>query len=822
MSDSNETVVKVRYEPDTASLNASASEAGKAIEAGIGKASPNVKINLNSQAIDVASNAIQSVHERMKMLPNISKTAENQMTRAFEKVGEAMNKLETGKISSDKFNQIFDNMVQYANEAVIKAENAIKGKTIQGPKVKTPDSEVQKDAETTKQKIERYMKNGVVKGPKVVIDEVDTNPFESAMTSAFEAIGQVVGGKFMIGLAKGIWNNISKVGSEILDLKVQLQGMLGDIEGKGAFNYLADLASRVPGDVTDMITAYRALVNQGIYPTEEAMKNMTTFAISQGQDVERLSQAITSAQMGQFVRLKAFGVQVSKNGDKLTVSFRGQTKTITNTKQAITDYVSSLGAIPGMAELAEKRMATLTGMQDKFKDSMNLIKADIYEQINNSLAPLFEKFNKIVEGIQKWVEANPQLATTITVVVTATLALTGAIILLTGAIAVLETIGAPVIAVIAAIMAVIGALVFIVWDLYNGIANGNSYILWAIDSFLEWAGVSWTVQDAIDWITQTLDDMITFFNDTVLPTWEIVWSVMADIVSGILDWLGGYIGAAIEFWVGLFTGNIPKATQGFVSLAKGIASIFVKIGAAAAKLVAYILRIFAKGVAQMADMVKDIPILGDAMAGLANFANKGANNIEGFSLSMDGWADENSYGAQIRGNRSANSGKSRYQKPKGDSKKNGKLPGGGQQSGAGNGSGKNGGGKGKDKGKGKGSGEDKDAVDKATILAIEGIEDILKKMGYSLEKKIDKADWFLAQKNAMLEMTMSKDKAGILDNYYRFKEITGKSLTNNSDSSRNTMNFYIGGSQVSSNKLNIKSNNTLEDIMNIGKKVNGG
>ena len=820
MSDSKETVVKVRYEPDTASLNASASEAGKAIEVGIGKASPNVKINLNSQAIDVASNAIQSVHDRMKMLPNISKTAENQMTRAFEKVGEAMNKLETGKISSDKFNQIFDNMVQYANEAVIKAENAIKGKTIQGPKVKTPDSETQKDAETTKQKIERYMKNGVVKGPKVVIDEVDTNPFESAMTSAFEAIGQVVGGKFMIGLAKGIWNNISEVGAKILDLKIQLQGMLGDIDGEGAFNFLAEMAGRVPGDVKDMVEAYRNLVNQGIYPTEKAFENLTTFAASQGKEVAHLSQAVTSASLGHFVMMKQYGVQMSKNGNKIIASFRGQTTTIANTKEAITNYMASLGELPGMAELAAKRMATLTGMQDKFKDSMNLIKADIYEQINNSLAPLFEKFNKIVDSIQKWVEANPQLATTITVVVTATLALTGAIILLTGAIAVLETIGAPVIAVIVAIMAVIGALVFIVWDLYNGIANGNSYILWAIDSFLEWAGVSWTVQDAIDWITQTLDDMITFFNDTVLPTWEIVWSVMADIVSGILDWLGGYIGAAIEFWVGLFTGNIPRAAAGFAALAKGVGAIFAKIGQAAAKLVAYIIRIFANLWTKMAEKTKGIPIIGDMFAGAAGMANSGANSIEGYSNDLGAYYDANNFGTQVNRNRANNSGKSRFQKPKGNTNKNSGIKDRAGGSGAGNGSGKNGGGKGKDKGKG--NGEDKDAVDKATILAIEGIEDILKKMGYSLEKKIDKADWFLAQKNAMLEMTMSKDKTGILDNYYRFKEITGKSLTNNSDSSRNIMNFYIGGSQVSGNKLNIKSNNTLEDIMNIGKKVNGG
>lgn len=849
MSDSNETVVKVRFEPDTASLNASASEAGKAIEAGIGKASPDVKINLNTQAIDVASNAIQSIHDRMQMLPNISKTAENQMTRAFEKVGEAMNKLETGKISGDKFNQIFDNMVQYANEAVIKAENKLKGTPIKLPPIEIPEidtskidkikakleaafghlrppkmpdiQEVEKSSETAKQKMERYMKNGVVKGPKIVVDDVDTAPAENALMSAFTAIGQVIGGKFMINMAKGMWKEIDSVGSKILDLKIQLEGMLGDDQGNSSFNYLSELASQVPGDVGDMITAYKSLVNQGIYPTENAMKSLTTFAISQGHDVERLSQAITSAQMGQFMRLKAFGVQVNKNGNKLTMSFRGQTKTINNTKQAITDYMASLGELPGMAELAEKRMATLTGMQDKFRDSMNLIKFTIYEQLNKTLAPLFEKFNKIVDGIQKWVEVNPQLATTIAVVVMATLALTGAIIVLTGAIAVLETVGAPIIAVIAAIMLVIGSLVFVIWDLYNGIANGNSYILWAIDSFLEWAGVSWTVQDAIDWITQTLDEMITFFNDTVLPIWEIVWSAMSDIVSETLDWIGGYIGVCIDIWVGLFTGNIPKATQGFVSLAKGIASIFVKIGAAAAKLVAYILRIFAKGVAQMADMVKDVPILGDAMAGLANFSNRGADNIEGFSLAMDDWGDENSFGSQVRENRSANSGKKRQQKPRGSDKKSSGLGTGPGGTGTGkNGGGKNGGGKGKNKGKG--NGEDKDALDKATIIAIEGIEDVLKKMGFSLEKKIDKADIFQAQKNAMLEMMMSKDKTGILDNYYKFKEINGKSLTNNSDYSRGTVNVFMGSSQVSTNKLNIKSNSTLEDVMNIGKKVNGG
>lgn len=788
----SETVVKVVYQPDTASLSSAANEAGKVIETGIGKAAPNIKINVNSKAIDTASNAIQSIHDRMQMLPNISKTVSNQIARSFEKVGEAMNKLEAGKMSGDKFQKIFDNMVQYSNEAVIKAENAISGKTI--------------------------------KGPKVVVDEVDTKPAENAMMNAFVALGKVIGGKFMINMAKGMWNSISEVGSKVLDLKLQLQGMLGSIDGNAAFNFLSEMAARVPGDVADMVEAYRNLVNQGIYPTEKGFENLTTFAASQSKTVTHLSQAVTSASLGQFVMMKQYGVQMSKNGNKITASFRGQTTTINNTKQAITDYMASLGELPGMAELAEKRMGTLTGVQDKFRNSMNLIKFTVYEQLNKSLAPLFEKFNKIVDGIQKWVEKNPQLATTIAVVVMTTIALTGAIILLTGAIAVLQTVGAPLILIITGIMLAIGALVFIIWDLYNGLTEGESYILWITDAFLEWLGVSWSVQDGIDGITSAIQSMTDYLSGEAVPAWAENWGWMLDFHNEVMDEIAGYSGVTTDLIVALFNGNIPKASQGFANLAKGATSIFMKLAAQTYKLAKYIVDTITGAFSFLAEKTSGVPIVGDFFSSM-----KKKSEFKGkvLSLSMDyaeSYAAENSYSSQAKKRREQNKNDNRYKKPGGnENKKDRKLSTGPGGIGAGNN--KNGGGKGKgkgkDKGKGKGNGEDRNALDKATIIAIEGIEDVLKKLGYSLEKKIDQADLFLAQKNGLLKMMTSKDKTGIIDNYYQFKDKFGQGLIQNSNKDM-TVNIYMNGSQVKTNKLNIKSNTSLEDLMNINRKVNGG
>lgn len=805
MADINETVYKVKYEPDKESLRGLGEAAKGTIEKSLGKAKPNVDLKLNTKHIEKAASEVDKLYDRFRSMPNATAAMEKSLGKAFDRVAKLQEQLEKGALNPKKFQDLANKNLNYVNNMINKSEKMTKGLNFFG--------------ENPQEKINRYLQSGLIKAPPIKIDDVDVSGAESKLMTAFSKLGQLAASKFLIDFAKNILGKIGEVGSKLLDQQIQLGGMLGSSEAAEAtFNFLSDLAAKVPGDVSDMITAYNALVNRGIYPTEEAMKNLTTFATSQGQDVARLSEAITSAQQGQFVRLKAFGVGVQKNGNKLIVSFRGQKKEIQNTSQAITDYVASLGGLPGMAEAAEKRMNTLVGAQDKFRDSMNLIKFEIYKRLDAVLEPLFAKFNNIVDAIQKWVEKNPELATAITVVVAGTMALVGAIGLVTAAIAVLNTVSAPWLAIIAVIAAAIGALVFIVWDLWSGLTTGDSYILAAIDSFLEWAGVSYTVQDAIDWITKTLDDMISFFQNTVLPVWEAVWDALAVVAGYVMDWLGGYIGAAIDFWVGLFTGNIPKAKQGFTNLAKGIGAVFARIGQAAAKLVAYIIRIFANMWAKLAEKTKGIPIIGDMFAGASGIGNSWADSIEGYSDDLGSFADDNSFATQGAQNRSNASGKDRFRMPGGGDKE--------KKSGlvdreGGPGGGNTGGGKGKNAGKKAGSGEDKDAVDKATIVAIEGIEDILKKMGYSLTKEIERADLFGAQKKAITEMLTSKDKTGVMDVFNTMRSGLAGNTTNNNSSQRVNINMP-NGQRVDSNKLQIKSSSTLNDIWNVGAKVNGG
>lgn len=804
MADINETVYRVKYEPDKESLRSLGEAAKGTIEKSLGKSKPNVDLKLNTKYIEKATSEVDKLYDKFRSMPNATAAMEKGLGKAFDQVAKLQEQLEKGALNPKKFQDLANKNLNYVNDMINKSEKMSKGLNFFG--------------ENPQEKINRYLQSGLIKAPPIKINDVDVSGAESKLMTAFSKLGQLAASKFLIDFAKNILGKIGEVGSKMLDLKIQLESMLGEVDGEAAYNYLREMAARVPGDGASMVEAYRNLVNQGIYPTEKAFENLTTFAASQGKEVAHLSQAIASASTGTFTMLKGYGVLMSKNGNKITASFRGQSKTIANTKEAIAEYMASLGGLPGMAELAAKRMATLTGIQDKFRDSMNLIKTDIYAQIDKALAPLFEKFNKIVDAVQKWVEKNPELATALTVVVTGTMALVGAVGLLTAAISVLDTVAAPWLAIIAAIAAAIGALVFIVWDLWSGLTTGDSYILAAIDSFLEWAGVSYTVQDAIDWITKTLDDMISFFENTVLPVWEAVWDALSVVAGYVMDWLGGYIGAAIDFWVGLFTGNIPKAKQGFTNLARGIGAIFARIGQAAAKLIAYIVRIFANMWSKLAEKTKGIPIVGAIFAGGADIRNSWADSIEGYSDDLGSFADDNNFATQGKENKANASGKDRFKMPGGvDKERKSGIT--GKEGGSGGGN--DGDGKGKTGDKKTDSGEDKNAVDKATIVAIEGIEDILKKLGYSLTKKIERADLFGAQKKAITEMLTSKDKTGVMDVFNTMRNGLAGNITNNNSSQKVNINMP-NGQRADSNKLQIKSSSTLNDIWNVGAKVNGG
>ena len=144
-----------------------------------------------------------------------------------------------------------------------------------------------------------------------------------------------------------------------------------DKVGAAALNMLTDFAAKTPYQLNDLTGSFVKLVNRGVLPTQDEMKNLGDLASSQGKGFDQLTEALLDAQTAQFERLKEFGINASKNGDKVKFSFKGVTKEVANNKDAITNVLLEYGKMAGVAGSMEVVSKTLGGQISNLGDRWN-------------------------------------------------------------------------------------------------------------------------------------------------------------------------------------------------------------------------------------------------------------------------------------------------------------------------------------------------------------------------------------------------------------------------------------------------------------------
>ncbi len=138
--------------------------------------------------------------------------------------------------------------------------------------------------------------------------------------------------------------------------------------GAAALNMLTDFATKTPFQLNELTGSFIKLANRGVAPTREELTKLGDLASSQGKGFDQLTEAILDAQTGEFERLKEFGIQASKHGDKVTFSFKGVTKEVNNNSRAITEALESYGAMPGVASSMSAISETLGGKISNLAD----------------------------------------------------------------------------------------------------------------------------------------------------------------------------------------------------------------------------------------------------------------------------------------------------------------------------------------------------------------------------------------------------------------------------------------------------------------------
>lgn len=640
----------------------------------------------------------------------------------------------------------------------------------------------------------------------------------------------------LIGIVKGVTQGIIEVGSKFENLKMMISNALGGVEeGNMAMEMLKSLASETSQNIEDVAGGFNKLINRGIKPAKKEIIQMTDVAKSQGKDLDQYIEAILDAMTGENERLKEFGVKTKDAGDSVIFTFKGISTEVKKSEQDIYNYLVALGKVPGVVGMSAKAAGTFDGRMQSIKSSIDSIKIEIFQEMKEALEPILEVLEGVVTKIKEWVEVHPKLATAITVITLGIVGLIGVVLIL---IPILSTLSVVVnsitwplllvVAVIAAVVVQIGILIWVLQDLWNGLTKGESYIFAIIDGFLEWLGIGITVQDMIDGINQAFNMVADVVMNYVVPVIVEQWNFLVEIISAYISGLVDKIAIWIEIIVSIFTGNIPRAAQGFEMLKQNAIAIFEQMVSAAANAAAKIIAVFANAVDKAKGMIEGLGPVGKFFAGKLGKVSSGAKSVAGklgrAGSEFSARAGERKQKIHEYTGQGKSSGK-RFKMP--GSKKNkstagmfdkmtvgGKAPTGGNNKNK-KGGGKSGGGK---KGGSAGSNKNQESIQeqKAIVTAIEGLQEVLKKTGYSITSEIRRADLFEAKRQALLA---SQRQTGVNDLWNTIKEKFVKKDETKSTPQKIEL-FLSNGSKASS--FGITKNTSLGDFFKIINSRNGG
>lgn len=180
----------------------------------------------------------------------------------------------------------------------------------------------------------------------------------TAITAAIAAIG-----------VEALASQIVTVQRRFDVMFASLKTVTGGANAAGdAFERIRKFAAETPYTLDQAVNGFVKLKALGLDPSERAMTSFGNTAAAMGKDLTQMIEAVADASTGEFERLKEFGIKASKEGERITFTFRGAKTEVENSASAITEYLTKIGEVDFAGAMSE-RMKTLDGDLSNLSDS---------------------------------------------------------------------------------------------------------------------------------------------------------------------------------------------------------------------------------------------------------------------------------------------------------------------------------------------------------------------------------------------------------------------------------------------------------------------
>lgn len=241
----------------------------------------------------------------------------------------------------------------------------------------------------------------------------DTGKSAGILSDQMKNLGNVIAGAFTIGAMVQFTKQVFDTRAEFQKLEAVLTNTLGsNSKAQLAMAQIQKFASQTPFSVVELTQSFVKLANQGFKPTLNEMRKLGDLASSTGKSFDQLTEAIIDAQTGEFERLKEFGIRASKEGDKVTFTFKGVKQQVDFTSEAMRGYILSLGDVVGVSGSMEAISKTLGGQLSNLGDAwdslMNIMGQQSEGVMSNTLAFMSEMVSKagyVIAGLDDLTKA---------------------------------------------------------------------------------------------------------------------------------------------------------------------------------------------------------------------------------------------------------------------------------------------------------------------------------------------------------------------------------------------------------------------------------
>ena len=209
------------------------------------------------------------------------------------------------------------------------------------------------------------IKIGAVDQTKAAFNSVSRSlgGLRSAVFSVQGAIAGVIGGAAIKGIVD--------INASFQQLQASLVTFTGSQEAANKqFEILRQFASKTPFSLQEVVGGFNILVARGITPTIASFQAFGNIASGTGKTLNQFVEAVADAAVGEFERLKEFGIKASVEGDKVKMTFGGVTQTITKDSESILSYLEELGRTKFSGAI-ERQANTLTGAFSNFGDAVD-------------------------------------------------------------------------------------------------------------------------------------------------------------------------------------------------------------------------------------------------------------------------------------------------------------------------------------------------------------------------------------------------------------------------------------------------------------------